>query len=391
MNKKTVIDFIRKYFILIALAVFVFVWILFFAYQKYLQHEISEQSSIKSKNGIHSLESMSLGGIDQWILIRGWDQSHPVLLYLHGGPGAPLFPNARRIGFKTGLEKKYVMVYWEQRGTGKSYSLSIPGESMTIDQFISDTYNLSKYLIRRFKVKKIYLVGRSWGSLIGLLTVRSHPELFHAFVGIGQLVQPLANDSLSYKYTLQLAKSYADSAELEEIKSIGYPPYSLNKIMLQRKWLTKFDALFMKDRFKYQSENARINLLSTPEYSICDILMMGIDPYFSSKHLWNAAYYQYNLFELIPEIKVPVYFIHGRYDYFTPGELMEKYYHAVSAPMGKTMIWFERSAHEPELQEPQKFREIMINRVLKDVCFQYSPCSNNFWPLCNTLLRAPLK
>jgi pimeloyl-ACP methyl ester carboxylesterase len=363
---KAMIDFIRKYYILIAMTVFLFLWILLFSYQKYLQHQMIQQTRITSKRGIDSLEMISIGGVEQWILIRGWDQSHPVLLFLHGGPGAPLFPNARRIGFETGLEQKYVMVYWEQRGTGKSSSYSIPEASMTIEQFISDTGALSEYLIDRFNVKKIFLVGRSWGSFIGLLTVNNYPELFHAFVGIGQLIYPMMNDSLSYEYTLQLANLYADSTEMEAIKSIGYPPYSFEDMTTQRKWLTKYDDLFLKEKFQYQAVNARLKLLSTPEYSLWDLLIMGIDPLYSSRKLWNADYYHYNLFELVPEIRVPVYFLQGRYDYFTSGKLLEKYYHHLSAPTGKSMIWFEKSGHEPEFQEPQKFREVMINRVLMD-------------------------
>jgi pimeloyl-ACP methyl ester carboxylesterase len=361
------LNFIRKYFILIAFGVFFILWILLFFYQKCLQHQIIEQTKITSKTGIDALEKISLGGVEQWILIRGWDQSNPVLLFLHGGPGAPLFPRARRIGFHTGLEEKFVMVYWEQRGTGKSYSLSIPEESMTIEQFVSDTYDLTKYLITRFKVDKIFLVGRSWGSFIGLLTVKSYPELFHAFAGIGQLVYPLKDDTLSYEHTLQLAEKYADNDEKKEIKSVGYPPYSFEEVTIQRKWLTKYDSHFMKENFNFHSIDARTDLLSTPEYSLWDVLIMGIDPNFSSRHLWNLEYYQYNLFELAQELKVAVYFLHGRYDYFTSGELVEKYYHHVTAPMGKTMIWFEKSGHEPEFQEPQKFRKVMINEVLKDL------------------------
>jgi len=332
-----------------------------------LKNRIREQTTIKSKNGISSLEKISLGGTDQWILIRGSDHSHPVLLFLHGGPGALLFPRARKIGFETGLEGEFIMIYWEQRGTGKSYNLSISKESMTIEQLISDTQELSLYLINKFNVKKIFLVGRSWGSFIGLLTVNKYPELFHTFVGISQLVNPLKNDSLSYQYTLQLAEKYADAVEIEDIKSIGYPPYSLQQVMMQRKWLTKFDALDMKKRYNYQYSDARTDLLSTPEYSLLDVLVMGIDPYFSSRHLWNDKYYQYNLFELIGKIEIPVYFLHGRFDYFTSGEIMEAFYHHLSAPMGKAIIWFEKSGHEPEFHEPQKFRDVMIREVLQSI------------------------
>ena len=358
------IDFIRKYFIFIALGLFFLLWISLFIYQKHLQNQIIQQTQITSANGINSLRKISLGGAEQWILIRGWDRTNPVLLFLHGGPGAPLFPKVQKIGFETGLEEKFVMVYWEQKGTGKSYSLSISDESMTIEKFISDTHELSLYLIKKFREQKIVLVGRSFGSLIGLLTSKRHPDLFHAFVGIGQLVHPLKNDSLSYQHTLQLARQYASHSEIEEIKSIGYPPYSSDEVTIQRKWLTKFEAQFMNERFNYHENSARINLLSTPEYSLWDILIMGIDPYFSSRHLWNEEYYRYNLFGLAPEIKIPVYFLHGRYDYFTPGELVEDYFHHLIAPKGKSLIWFEKSGHEPEFQEPQKFRDVLVNNVL---------------------------
>ena len=367
INQSGVLAFIRKYYLFIALIVFALLWASLFAYQKYLQNQTRERTDISSINGINSLEKISIGGVEQWILIRGWDQSNPVLLFLHGGPGAPLFSYARRIGFYTGLEENFVMVYWEQRGTGKSFSFSIPEESMTIEQFISDTHELAKILKDRFNVAKIFLVGRSWGSLIGLQTVSHYSELFHAFVGIGQLVQPLLNDSLSYEYTLQLAQRYGDTAEIEELKSIGYPPYNSEKATRQRKWLTKYDELFMREKFNRHRPDYRAHLLSTPEYSLWDVLMMGIDPFYSSRHLWNEKYYQYNLFEQIPEIEIPVYFLHGRYDYFTPGELVEKYYQHLSAPKGKTMIWFEKSGHEPEFHEPGKFRKVMVKEVLKKV------------------------
>ena len=357
--------FIRKYFIIIACILFLLLWASLFIYQQYLKNRIREQTTIKSKNGIDSLEKISLGGTDQWILIRGWDNSHPVLLFLHGGPGAPLFPRARQIGFETGLENEFIMIYWEQRGTGKSYNISIPKESMNIEQLISDTRELALYLINKLNVKKIFLVGRSWGSLIGLLTVNKYPELFHTFVGIGQLVDPLKNDSLSCQYTLQLAEKYPDAVEIEDIKAVGFPPYSHQQVMIQRKWLTKLDALDRRERFNHHYSDIRTDLLSTPEYSLFDVLLMGIDPYFSLRHLWNDTYYRYNLFELIENIEIPVYFLHGRFDYFTPGELMEAFYHRLSAPMGKTIIWFEKSGHEPEFHEPEKFRDVMIHEVLK--------------------------
>ena len=358
-NQPKFIFFIRKYYLLIALVGFALVWALLFTYQKYLQSQIRGQTDIFSLNGINSLQKITLGGVEQWLLIRGWDRSNPVLLFLHGGPGAPLFSYARKIGFDTGLEKHFVMVYWEQRGTGKSFSLSLPDESMTVRQFVSDCYKLSDFLCDQFKVKKIYLVGRSWGSLIGLLTVNIHPELFHAFIGIGQLVHPLRNDSLSYNYTVQLVRRYGTAADIKDVKSIGYPPYNRDQVLRQRKWLTKFEQIQMREKPDRHRYDYRTQLLSTPEYSLSDVLLMGIDPLYSFKHLWNEQFYRINLFEQVPEIGVPVYFLQGRYDYFSPGELVVKYYNRLQAPNGKRLIWFEASGHEPEFTEPEKFRDVL--------------------------------
>jgi pimeloyl-ACP methyl ester carboxylesterase len=313
------------------------------------------------------LEKVSLGGIDQWILIRGWDRSNPVLLFLHGGPGAPLFCYARKIGFETGLEKNFVMVYWEQRGAGKSFSFSIPEESMNIQQFISDTYELAVQLKKRFHVEKIILTARSWGSLIGMLTVKQHPELFHAYFGIGQLIHPLANDSICYDHTLNLAEKYGNTFEIGKIDVIGYPPYSSEAVTRQRKWLTKYEQIFMEQKFSRDRPDYRKLLLSTPEYSLWDIIRMGIDPLYASRLLWNEKYYQYNLFEQITEVDIPVYFLHGRYDFFTSGELVKQYFKHIYAPKGKEIIWFETSGHEPELHEPIKFRKVIENRLIQTI------------------------
>jgi len=129
-------------FLPIVLILFFLLWMSLFVYQKYLQHQVNAETTIRTPNGIDSLEQITLGGIGQWILTRGWDKSNPVLLFLHGGPGAPLFTYAREIGVGAKLEQHFVMVYWEQRGTGKSFSFSIPEASMTIEHFVRDAYEL---------------------------------------------------------------------------------------------------------------------------------------------------------------------------------------------------------------------------------------------------------
>ncbi|MBC8488360.1 MAG: alpha/beta hydrolase [Bacteroidetes bacterium] len=259
------------------------------------------------------------------------------------------------------------MVYWEQRGTGKSFSHSIPLESMTIEQLISDTFELSKILINRFKVPRTYIFGRSRGSLIGLLTAKRHPELFYAYVGIGQMVYLLENDSVSYQYTLKIAEKFGNEEALKSLKKIGNPPYNYEEQIIQRKWLTGFYEVITAEKFNKKRINYRKILLSTPEYSLIDIFKMGMDPFFSIKCLWNDEFYQVNLFNEVSQIGIPVFFLAGRYDYFTPSEIVENYYQKLQASKGKDFIWFERSGHYPELEEPEKIHDVMVNKILGKV------------------------
>lgn len=333
----------------------------------FLKKQVNNRTGINIPNGINSLEKIKLGGIDQWILIRGWNRSNPVLLFLHGGPGAPLFTYARDIGVKAKLEQHFTLVYWEQRATGKSFSLSIPEESMTIEQLVSDASELTQILKDRFKVPKIFLVGRSWGSLIGLLTAKRYPELFYAYIGIGQIVDPLENDRISYQYTIEIAERSGNEKALNDLRNIGEPPFNFKELIIQRKWLTKFYKNMMAEKFNNKPQNHLKKLLSTPEYSLIDIIKMGLDPFFSIKHLWNDKFYKTNLFEQIPQIEVPVFFLAGRYDYFTPSEIVENYYHKLTSSKGKHIIWFEKSGHYPELEEPKKFYDVMINKVLREI------------------------
>jgi pimeloyl-ACP methyl ester carboxylesterase len=358
-------SFLKIYLPLI-LALFILLWLLLFAYQKHLQDQVRKKTAITTPNGINSMEKVTLGGIEQWILIRGRDQSAPLLLFLHGGPGAPLFPYARDLGVKAKLEQHFVMVYWEQRGSGKSFSPAIPPESMTIEQLVADTHQLTTLLQKRFDAPKIFLIGRSFGSLVGILTVKDHPELYYAYIGIGQLVAPLENDSISCQFTLKTAARLRNEKALQELKEIGFPPYTYKELIIQRKWLTKFDEKMMAHRFNKKSVNYRKKLLSTPEYTLIDIFKMGLDPFFSTRHLWNEKLYRINLFQQVPRLEIPLYFLAGRYDYFTPSEIVEEYYHKLNAPEGKELIWFENSAHEPEMDQPEKFYDVMVNKVLQE-------------------------
>jgi pimeloyl-ACP methyl ester carboxylesterase len=209
-------------------------------------------------------------------------------------------------------------------------------------------------------------MARSWGTVLGILTVHNHPELFKAYIGIGQIVNPLQNDQLSYRYSVQLAEKYKNKNALFELKKLGQPPYDFRQLLIQRKWLTKFYKRLMNNKESgklYDYGTTLKRLLSTPEYSLIDIFRMGFDPYFCLRNLWNENYYQLNFFDQIKEIEVPIYFLAGKTDYFSVSELGKKFYDGLNAPWGKKFFWFENSGHHPSKEEPKKFYQTILEII----------------------------
>ena len=353
-----------RYGFWVILLIFILFWSILFTYHKILQQKVKTQTDITSTQGIDTLLALELGGIEQWILIRGENRSNPVLLVLHGGPGAPLFPFARDLGWKTGLEKHFIMVYWEQRGTGKSFHFSISPQSMNLDQMQRDAVELIRFVRNYFDTPRIFLLAKSWGSLPGIRLVQQNPEWIYAYIAIGQIVIPLKGDSLSYEYTRQLATKQHHLKAQRELEKIGYPPYDYPKLLRQRQWLQRLS----RDRENQARSWAPFGqylkiLLATPEYSLWDIISMGFDPYFSLKHLWNDRFYELNLLHDVRSVQVPVYFLCGRHDYVTPTPVQVEFYEMLEAPEGKYLFWFEMSGHQPEYTEPEKFSDIMVSQI----------------------------
>jgi pimeloyl-ACP methyl ester carboxylesterase len=327
----------------------------FIYYRNYKAKGIGKEHAIKTDAGIQSVEPLVLGGLDQWILIRGEHQDNPLMLFLHGGPGLPLMPFHR---INASIEEHFTVIHWDQRGSGKSFYSDIPPETMTLDQLLSDTYELIQYLLKRFNRKKLYLVGYSCGSVLGMKTVAKYPELFEAYIGIGQIINMQESESISHQYAIQQAREAQNNIALKELELIGEPPYKSHRSMLeQRMWINTFGGFFRQgiDNIKFY----RTGFMS-PDYSITDIrkLFKGID--YTSKHLWNA-FYQTNLVPLIPKLEVPVFFLAGKHDYVVPQSVLEKFYHQLEAPLGKELIWFDHSAHWPFLEEPQRFHEVLCH------------------------------
>ena len=174
-------------------------------------------STPKIKNGIAEMRTITIGSVNQTILIRGENANNPVLLYLHGGPGSTeMIPF--RLAHKN-LEKYFTVVLWEQRGTGKSFSDDISPSGMTIDQFVSDTHELTGFLLKEFGKSKIVLAGHSWGTILGILTVSKYPNDYYAYAGSGQDINPTEGEKIGYEYTL--AKAQSNKKALNELQRIN--------------------------------------------------------------------------------------------------------------------------------------------------------------------------
>jgi pimeloyl-ACP methyl ester carboxylesterase len=326
------------------------------------------------KNGYASLEKISIGGIKQWISIRTKDTKNPILIYLHGGPGTPVMPLFRY--FQAPLEKYFIIIQWEQRGAGKSFSWNIPKESMNIEQFISDLHDLILLLCKRFNKEKIFLIGHSWGSIFGIKTVQRYPELFHAYIGVGQASNIMETEKRMYQFALNKSKELNDKKAEKTLKKIGPPfegmqhPYTnfykggyFSKMIVYG-YIIRYGGLI----YNIKSYKSIIKILLKylpmlkPEYNILDLIRILQGNFFSTKTMMKELL-KINLSKQVPELKVPVYFLMGRYDYNWSAELAKKYFEVIKAPK-KNFFWFEKSAHAPNGEEPTKFNNIIINKIL---------------------------
>ena len=331
------------------------------AARAWAQHRVAEATKITAPQGVSSVEIVKLGGLEQRIQIRGHDRSKPILLFLHGGPGFPQMPFSH---LNAELEKHFVVVQWDQRGAGKSYSWSIPDESMRVAQFVADTRELAEMLLQRFNAPKCFLVAHSWGSLVGALTVARFPELFHAYVSIGQLAGLPETQQVRYQFALESAQRENNQEAVAELNRIGRPPHeSFDSCKVMEKWISHYSA--EEHRSLPPSRFLRL-AFSSPAYSWTDLAKIPFGFKYSFEHLWREIFYEQNLFEQAPRIEVPVYFLVGRYDWVVTADVAQRYFEALAAPRGKQLIWFEQSAHWPHFAQPEKYREVLVNTILKE-------------------------
>lgn len=317
--------------------------------------------AIEGENSIASLKKVELNGFKQQILIRGEDKSNPILLYLHGGPGTPVMPMVHY--FQSELEKHFVVVNWDQRGAGKSYDDDLSCEEVNLKQLIEDTQALVDLIREEFKREKIYILGYSFGTILGINLVNDYPEKVYAYIGVSHAIDINEGMKLSYEFAMNKAQEEGNEEYLEKLNKLGEPPYETKEqIRTGMKIVADLGGgIHNEDAL----DEAREAIKNSPEYTLVDLLKIedGMD------FTWNCVIdelLKVNLPSQINRLEVPVYFLEGRYDYILANPLVEKYYSGLEAPKGKELIWFENTGHTLPYEAPDEFQKVLIDKVLKE-------------------------
>lgn len=314
---------------------------------------------------IAEIKTVPINGYPQRLLIRGKDKNNPLLLHVHGGPGAPDQPF---FGDKN-LEDIFTVCYWEQKGAGASFSENIPVASMKLHHIVEEGLSVAKFLKDHFGKEKIYLQGHSWGTNVGINMAQRRPDLFHAYIGIGQMANSKRSEQLSYDFALLEAEKAGDVEGMEILQKIGRPPYQtdadwLKKVMPERSVVRKYESANIPNHQPKSIIDIYLTFIKYPEYSIKDKLNTLKGDAFSMQHLWKEVI-KVNLFEQVPSLDLPVYIIQGKYDKHTVTEVAKYYFDILKAPT-KQYFELENSAHNPHLEAFEAYRNIMKTIVLKN-------------------------
>ena len=302
---------------------------------------------------------LKIGGVDQGMFIKSKNKENPVLLYMHGG--IPDYFLTEK--YPTQLEEFFTVVWWEQRGSGLSFHAQIRAETMNLEQMISDTKELTNYLCKRFGKEKIYLMGRSGGSFIGIQAAAQAPELYHAYIGIGQMSHQLKSEKLAYGYMLEKFSEAGNKKMVHKLKASAVSEAIPYKYLKLRDKAMHHIGIGTTHEMKSIITGLFIPSLFFREYTLKEKLKLWRGKSNSGVHpLWNNMI-ETDLAKLVNEINVPVYFFHGIYDYTVSYPLAKKYFEAIKAPL-KGFYTFGNSAHSPLFEEPEKMKRIIITDVL---------------------------
>ncbi len=313
---------------------------------------------------IAELTTVEIGGSEQALMIRGYDVNKPVLLYLSGGPGQSSLPWPRVLF--DDLSREFVVVGWDQRGTGKSYAALDPTDNMTLEQNISDAVEVSEYLAERFDEDSIYLLGESWGTTLAVLAAQQRPDLYHAIIGSGQMVSQSETDRRLYYDVLDLAERTGDDALKEQMLAFGEPPYEdvygYGFVMGQYEKLYRpYDppAAYLE---KGRAANlGPWNVLGS-EYNFVEKVNV-FRGFLDTAAILYPQLQDIDFRQDVPHLETPLYVLDGAAELSARRDLALEWFEQVDAP-NKRLFTFENSAHAPAFEHFEEFTRIMIDTVL---------------------------
>ncbi|TVR67489.1 MAG: alpha/beta hydrolase [Spirochaetaceae bacterium] len=319
---------------------------------------ITDERGRALPRSIAELEAVEIGGMEQWVLIRGTDRSNPVLLWLHGGPGAAHMPIAG--GWAAELEEHFVVVHWDQRGAGKSNPPDFDESTMRLERYVRDVHEMTAWLQQHLGQERIYLIGHSWGSELALHVLQERPENYVAYVGVAQVVNRELASEIAYRRigdALEEEGNARDRRRLRRLQELGPPPYRDHSRYVE------FMGIVNDHGGSYDVGFASLAVRATraPEYRFRDYRAWLRGANRGSGPMWaEPAYRDFDARREVPRLEVPVFFIMGERDLNTPLEAVRSYYEVLDAPRGKELIVFEEAAHTPFFQDEERFVNVLV-------------------------------
>ena len=307
---------------------------------------------------IDTLESVRSGHATQWIRVRGADAANPVLLLIQQGPGLPMISEAHRLEHLLGLEQAFTVVYWDQRGCGRSLRRRQDRAGISRERLVADTVSLLDVLCERFGAKT-YVAGFSFGATLGAYAAAQRPDLVATLVATGMDIDGAAAGRCAYDFALGTARQRGSRRAIRQLEAIGPPPHLTSKqFATQVRWATNFGGVTGNETYATLVRGLLASLVGSPDYSAADIIrtVRGIT---ATQTALLPELASMNLAAAVPRIDVPVVMVQGRHDQVAPGAAAQEYAGLLQAP-SKQLVWFENSAHTPQLEEPGKFRDLLL-------------------------------
>ncbi|WP_233843449.1 alpha/beta hydrolase [Dyella sp. 2HG41-7] len=324
---------------------------------------IANSRRIVTPNGVDEMVKVPINGIDQWLSIRGKDRRNPILLMLHGGPASPSMPDDYT--YQSSWEDYFTVVQWDQRGAGKTYAANseqnmAPG--MTIEGMTDDAAQVVQYLREHYHKQKIFVLGHSWGTVLGTRLAQQHPDWLYAYIGVGQVVNVRRNEEIGYGFALREAQASGNAKALAELKGIApYPgtaPLTLDRLGVRSKWEMFYGGLaFGRQNYSFDSDAETLS----PDYSQQELDAIDKGSAFTIHHLM-ASVIDVD-FDNTTHFKCPVILFVGAHDETTSHELAEQWFDKLQAP-SKRLVIFADAAHMVMQEQPGRFLTHLVNDAL---------------------------